>query len=429
MSSLIYLDVQELLPVVCNALPPSNTPPSFASNCYVSPLSRKENQHTMFKHVANFAVLGALVAGCLQVEAAGAHVLLLPRRSQLTPVQRLNREGVDAVNHHNYDKAEQLFYKAYLYDPSDPFTLNNLGYVSEIQGQLDRARKFYDLAAEQGSDAVIDRSSDRHLEGEPMKTALVDLKDVPMHVNRMNLDAMRLVSQNRGFEAVALLRGALSLQPRNPFTLNNLGVASEAIGDFDSALRYYTQAANTHSKEPAVVTLDRTWRGKSVSSMASESAKRLRRKMRDMDPAQSKALMYTLRGVYAENQNDWAAAREAFTHAYALDPQDAFVLNNRGYVAEREGDLETAQFFYEKARRAQDSNARVGLATQLAAQGQPLGTVATDSNSKVDTALDIYARQRRQQGAPVELTPRGPGAEPQNQPAPNTPTTPNSPQQ
>ena len=63
----------------------------------------------------------------------------IPRRSELTPVQRLNREGVDAVGKHQYDRAEALFYKAYLYDPSDPFTLNNLGDISDLNGQLDRA--------------------------------------------------------------------------------------------------------------------------------------------------------------------------------------------------------------------------------------------------------------------------------------------------
>ena len=72
-------------------------------------------------------------------------------------MQRLNREGVDAIRKHQYEKAEAIFYKAYLYDPADPFTLNNLGYISELQGQLDRAHKFYTLASEQGS-AALDRS-------------------------------------------------------------------------------------------------------------------------------------------------------------------------------------------------------------------------------------------------------------------------------
>jgi Flp pilus assembly protein TadD len=53
------------------------------------------------------------------------------------------------VKKQRYEKAAELFYKAYLYDPSDPFTLNNLGYVSELQGELDRAHKFY--AARRGA--------------------------------------------------------------------------------------------------------------------------------------------------------------------------------------------------------------------------------------------------------------------------------------
>src|SRR5215831_8759182 len=84
---------------------------------------------------------------------AGDWKINIPRRSKLTPVQRLNREGVEAVRKHNYKKAEQVFYKAYLFDPDDAFTLNNLGYIAELQGQIDRAQQFYAYAAEQSSDA------------------------------------------------------------------------------------------------------------------------------------------------------------------------------------------------------------------------------------------------------------------------------------
>lgn len=385
----------------------------------------------MLKLIANTLAVGAFLLVSTTARGKDAHVLYWPRRSQFTPVQRLNREGVEAVRKHDYDKAERLFYKAYLYDPADPFTLNNLGYISEVQGELDRAQKFYALAAQQGSNADIDLSNEKHLEGQPMKEALIDLKDIPMRVNRMNLDAMRLLAQNRGFEAVALLQKALTLEPQNAFTLNNLGVANEAIGDLDSALRDYRQAAELHSSAPAAVTLDRNYRGRSISSMARDSAKRLDRRIRSLDPAEAKAVMFTLRGVHAVNQNNWPAAREAFLHAYALAPSSAFCINNRGYVAEHDGDLETAQFFYGKARRAEDASARVGLASTMGAQGQPLVAVASDSNDKVDTALDVYSRERHEQGAPVGLTPRGPGAqqqESQPQPGAQPPATPQNPQ-
>ncbi|MGA8670016.1 MAG: tetratricopeptide repeat protein, partial [Terracidiphilus sp.] len=88
------------------------------------------------------AVIAVTVAS-LSPHAWAADVkITIPRRSELSPVQRLNREGVEAVKSRHYQKAEQLFYKAYLYDPTDPFTLNNLGFISEQQGQLDRAHKF-----------------------------------------------------------------------------------------------------------------------------------------------------------------------------------------------------------------------------------------------------------------------------------------------
>lgn len=332
--------------------------------------------------------------------------ITIPRHSQLTPVQRLNREGVDAVKRHQFDKAEERFYKAYLYDPTDPFTLNNLGYISELQGQLDRARKFYALASEQSSTATIDRSNTKHLEGQPMRLAFEDLHDVPMRVNRMNMDAMDLLAARRGPDAVALLQEALSLDPQNPFTLNNLGVSEEAIGDYDAALKYYGAASDARSFELVVVTVDRSWRGKPVSGMAAESARRLEERVRKTDAAEAHAVMFNLRGVSATNRNDWPAAKEDFLRAYSLDPASAFSLNNRGFVAEMDGDLETAQFFYGKARKAGDANARVGLATVRSAEGKKLVTVAADSGRRVDGELDKYSQDRRKQEIPIELTPR-----------------------
>jgi len=113
-------------------------------------------------------------------------------------------------------------------------------------------------------------------------------------------------------EAVALLRKALLLDALNPFTWNNLGVAEEAIGDYDNALKAYNAAAETHSSEPVVLALDRSWRGRPVSTMAAASARRLAEWMKKKDSAELDAIMLTSRGVSATNQNDWLAAREDF---------------------------------------------------------------------------------------------------------------------
>jgi len=140
--------------------------------------------------------------------------------------------------------------------------------------------------------------------------------------------------------------------------------------------------------------------------MAADSAHRLEARIQKMDSAEVHAAMYTLRGVTATNKNDWLEARQDFLQAYALYPSSAFSLNNRGYVAEMDGDLESAQFFYDKARKADDSNVRVGLASLRSAEGRRLVSVAAESNQQVGGELDTYSQERRRQTGPIELTPR-----------------------
>src|ERR1700692_3564733 len=139
-----------------------------------------------------------VVAGGLALLTAAAQAaelkLSVPRRSHLTPVQKLNREGVDAVRKRDNRKAEALFYKAYLLDPDDPFTLNNVGYVAELQGQVDRAQQFYALAGDHASDAVIYRASSQKVEGRSMKEALA-VPGMPLQMNHENVEAVRLLSQ------------------------------------------------------------------------------------------------------------------------------------------------------------------------------------------------------------------------------------------
>ena len=141
-----------------------------------------------------------------------------------------------------------------------------------------------------------------------------------MRVNRMNVDAMQLVAEDRDFEAVPVAGPALKLDPLNPFTMNNLAVADEGLGDFDNALKYYEQVADLHSSEHVVVTANRDWRGKSISAMAEASAKRLRNRMQQTPSAELEAATYNVRGVYEENENQWAAARSDFLRAYRSLP-------------------------------------------------------------------------------------------------------------
>jgi len=353
--------------------------------------------------------------------------ITIPRHSNLTFVQRLNREGVLAVQKHDYAKAANLFYKAYLFDPSDPFTLNNLGYISELEGQLDRANKFYKLAAEQGSNANIDVSSVKELKGQPMQAAFSGLQDAPMRVNRLNLEAVNLLSEGRNSEATGLLQQALSLDPRDPFTLNNLGAADEATGDVGGAMKYYTAAAGARSSDVVAVTQNRSWQGKSVSEMAAANVMRLEGQSQENGSNEMQVFLLSEQGVFAANENDWSTAKRDFMQAYALDPASAFTLNNRGYVAEHDGDLESAQFFYQKAGQAYGAGLPVGLATSPSAKGQALSRVATQSREQVDGALDVYSRERRGQPGSIELTPRGAAATGESTAPPQQPSSPDAP--
>src|SRR5258707_3025343 len=152
-------------------------------------------------------VLGAGIAlGALSLPAhAGDLRISIPKRSRLTPVQRLNREGVEAVRKHKYEEAQKLFYRAYLYDPDDPFTLNNLGYISELEGDADRAHQFYELAQQHTTDAQIDMASAEKLKGQSISEMVSETGDVPMRVNRDNVEAVRLLSAGRATEADSLL--------------------------------------------------------------------------------------------------------------------------------------------------------------------------------------------------------------------------------
>lgn len=354
-----------------------------------------------WKHWMMVSTVGATLACTPNVHAKDLKITL-PKRSHLTAVQRLNQEGVLEIHKHHYEKAETLFYKAYLLDPDDPFTLNNVGYVAELQGQVDRAQKFYELANQQSTDAVIYRASSSKVEGRTMKQALA-ISDMPLQINHDNVEAVRLLSQGRAPEADILLQKALKDNSQNIFTLNNMGVAKEMEGESEAALKYYDSAATVQSDAAAVVTLNRTWRGKPVTEMAAQNAKNLRSRLEAQRTPEEKVAELNIRGVSDINRNDFPAAEQVFRNAYSLDPNNVFALNNIGYLSEIEGDRETAQFFYERAQALGGTNTTVGLATRRSAEGMKLGQVAADSESKVDAKVSQDRAALRQQHEPILL--------------------------
>ena len=350
--------------------------------------------------VLTCAIAFAVIQGA-QADAADLKITV-PRHSHLTPVQRLNREGVEAIRKHDAKKAEALFYKAYLLDPDDPFTLNNLGYISELQGQVDRAQRFYTLAAQEPTDAVIARASSPAVQGRSIHEAL-NVQNAELPVDHDNVEAVRLLSQGRAPEVDLLLQAALKSDPQNVITLNNMGVAKEMEGESQEALKYYDAAAGLHSETAAVVTLDRKWRGRPVSEVATRNASNLRSRLENQKSVDLRVAELNLRGVSAVNRNDLTSAVQDFRNAYALDANNAFALNNIGYLSEIEGDPETAQSFYERAQAAPGAKAAVGLASLSSEKGLKLFELASASDVKVQAALLAQRDALREHPEPILL--------------------------
>lgn len=376
-------------------------------------------------------VLAFLIAAFALQPAAADIRVSIPKHTKPTPVQKLNQEGVKELQRHNYKKAKAIFYRAYLIDPDDPFTLNNLGYIAELEGQADRAERYYSLAQAQGSDAIVYKSTERAAIGKPVDEIAGNAADNKMQVNRIDVSAIGLLQRDQAPQADLALQKALKLDPNNPFTLNNLGYAREKEGELEQAYQFYSEAANQHSDTPIVVSMKPQWRGKPISQIAEANANKVRALMDHEQSIPDQVARLNTRGVAAINRNDYKLAKQYFQEAYKLDPQNAFALNNMGYLAELDGDRETADFYYDKAREADQSSMKVVYASRKDVEGMKLASVANDSDDAVNKAMDEAEALRRAEGGPVVLRYRNnqPVIEPATPPKPiaSNPTPPPEP--
>ncbi|MGO8794730.1 MAG: tetratricopeptide repeat protein [Candidatus Sulfotelmatobacter sp.] len=355
-----------------------------------------------FKSIAIPGTLAILLSGpCLGF--ARDLSVPIPQRIPSTPSQKLNREGVAELKHGHQEKAKRLFYKAYLLDPEDPFTLNNLGYIAELEGDADRALRYYALAARDHTDAIIDRSNVAALKGKPLDDAFQQVKDSDQEVSRLNERAIVMLEHGEVFEARNLLQSELPLHPRDPFLLNNLGYALEAVGDNQGALRCYSQAASLHSTQRVIVTPRAKMRGKPISEVAAANAAAVSEQIARGEGPEAASARLNLRGVAALNDNKPTAARDFFLQAYKLDPDNAFTLNNLGYISELEGDQESAESYYEAAQSGRDAKAKVTYATRRDAEGQKITAVADDNQGEVQSTLKAMQQEKRRANQPIEL--------------------------
>jgi len=351
--------------------------------------------------ISLIAVSTLLVASFLHAEEKTLRINI-PKRSKPTPVQALNRDGVKAVEKHDYAKAKQLFYKAYLLDPDDPFTLNNLGYIAELEGDVERAQSFYQLSQDERSQATVDLASNDNIKGKTVAEVAGHAHTGNVQANVLNVAAVSLLNKDRVSEADAILQKALRIDPRNPFTLNNMGYTKEREGELEAAINYYRAAADANSDEPVIVTVNKSWRGRAISKVAASNAKKVQSALENGESTEDRVARLNQQGVSALNRNDRAEALKYFTQAYKLNPGDAFALNNMGYVSELNGDRESANFYYSKAKEADNHERHVTLATRAEDEGKRLEEVADNNDSKTEASIEAQQELNRRSGkAPV----------------------------
>ena len=343
-----------------------------------------------------------LIAGASS-SLAGDLKVSIPLRETSTPTQKLNREGVAALKHGHQEKAKRLFYRAYLLDPQDPFTLNNLGYVAELDGDADRALRYYALAAREHTDAIIDQSSEPDLKGKSLDDAYQHVAGSDQEISKINERAIVMLQKGYVFEARNLLKSELARYPQDPFLLNNLGYALESVGDVQGALRSYSAAASLHSTQKVIVSPRLKWRGRPISEVASANAAAVSAQIARGEGVEAATARLNLRGVAALNDNNPNGARDFFLQAYRQDAQNSFTLNNLGYIAEMAGDRESAQMYYEAARSGRDAKEKVSYSTRRDAEGRRIDSLADVNQTDVESTLKAVQAAKRRANRPIEL--------------------------
>jgi tetratricopeptide (TPR) repeat protein len=139
---------------------------------------------------------------------------LASQQSNQDQAARLNVEGVSALNHNEPNKALGYFEQAYKLDPQSAFSLNNMGYLSEVRGDQETAEEFYNLA-QRGFQAgtPVSVASHHEMVGEPV----AEVAGVNAQGSEANLQA-EAERKRRSHAPIVLRRrdNTLVTTPENP---------------------------------------------------------------------------------------------------------------------------------------------------------------------------------------------------------------------
>jgi tetratricopeptide (TPR) repeat protein len=219
--------------------------------------------------------------------------------SKETRLQRFLAQGNDAVQKQNYEEAERFYQGALQLDSCFEHAWNNLGSLQHQQQNFSKAVEYYSRAiqcAPEFTDAFVNRINTYYELKEYFK-ALKDLKSLesirpdtlPLHLLR----GIVYTEMSRYKEAKESFHAGLHLDPGNDDLLTNIGTVYYYEKKHDSASMYLQKVVsknNRHTDALNVLAL--------TEAEVGETGKAL----------------------------------EHINEALALSPNNAYYLNNRGYI-------------------------------------------------------------------------------------------------
>jgi Tfp pilus assembly protein PilF len=117
------------------------------------------------KKLASLVVLVSLVAlaaCCTTAPNQNAN----PNPNQ---TQRLLGQAVDSLKQGDTARYKEIVQKAYADDPNDPFVINNMGLVAEMDGNTHQAKEYYWLAWQRADSLTVLTTNDGQYQGKLLK--------------------------------------------------------------------------------------------------------------------------------------------------------------------------------------------------------------------------------------------------------------------
>jgi hypothetical protein len=177
-------------------------------------------------------------------------------------------------------EADLALQKALQLDQHNPFTLNNFGFTKEKEGDFESAMSYYIKAANLRSREPVIVTPEKDWRGKAISKVAADNADklrdlirnsqsLESRVARLNLQGVSAANRNEPQLARRLFEQAYKLDPKNAFTLNNMGYMAELGGDRETAEFYYTQAQEANGRGNRVdIATRQDMEGKRVGEVA-----------------------------------------------------------------------------------------------------------------------------------------------------------------